>query len=308
MFSQFKSVIELLKEFPTEKSCLDHLEKILWQSTPKSPFVNNSKIYSCGDNKYICSKTRKYFNVKTGTMFHKTLIGLQPWFVAIFLVTSHKKGISSVQLAKDLNVSQKTAWFMLQRIRNCFGIDKDIKFSNPVEIDESFVGGKNKNRHIDKKVKQCQGRSYKDKSVVLGMVERGGKVLLKMIPDTKKKTLEPEITQRIEKNTTIFTDDWKGYKDLYKRYNHKIYNHKSCKKIAERSDADTHTNNIEGFWSILKRGIIGIYHRTSHKHLQKYLDEFSFRYNYRSLNSSEIVDLFLRNCNKRLTYKMLVNG
>ena len=170
----FNSVIVLIQNFPDEQTCINHLEQLRWNGNVVSPFDATSKVYKCAGNKYRCKNTRKYFNVRTGCLFDNTKIKLQTWFLAIYLITGHKKGISSLQLSSVLHVTQKTAWFMLQRIRNCFGIDNNDKLNNEVEIDESFMGGKNKNHNSSKKVAYSQGRSYKDKTPVLGMMVRNG--------------------------------------------------------------------------------------------------------------------------------------
>ena len=150
--AEFNTILDLLKTFPNEQSCIDHLESLRWVNADVvSPFDPFSKVYKCANNRYRCKETGKYFNVKTSTLFDNSKIELQKWFLAIWLVTSHKKGISSIQLSKDIGVTQKTAWFMLQRIRNCFGFDNDNNLSNEVEVDETYVGGKNKNKHNTKK-------------------------------------------------------------------------------------------------------------------------------------------------------------
>jgi transposase-like protein len=138
MFNQeVKSVLHLIKAFPDQQSCIDHLEVLRWNGNVVSPFDETSKVYNCRGNKYKCKNSGKYFNVKTNTIFDNTKIDLQKWFLAIWLVTSHKKGISSLQLGRDLDITQKSAWFMLQRIRNCFGIDNDTQLDNEVEVDET---------------------------------------------------------------------------------------------------------------------------------------------------------------------------
>lgn len=149
---EVKSVLDLIKAFPDEQSCIDHLEALRWNGNVVSPFDPASKVYDCKGNRYKCKETGKYFNVKTNTLFDNTKMPLQKWFLAIWLVTSHKKGISSLQLGRDLDITQKSAWFMLQRIRNCFGISDNEKLDNEVEVDETYAGGKNKNRRANKKV------------------------------------------------------------------------------------------------------------------------------------------------------------
>ncbi|MEO5643748.1 MAG: IS1595 family transposase [Bacteroidia bacterium] len=303
----FNSIIELLKAFPTEQSCIDHLEILRWNGDVVSPFDTTSKVYKCAGNKYKCKNTGKYFNVRTATLFDNTKIELQKWFLAIYIVTSHKKRISSLQLSRDIDVTQKTAWFMLQRIRNCFGIENNHEGGNldgEVEIDETFVGGKNKNRHANKKVKESQGRSVKDKTPVLGMVERNGKLVAKKVEDTKSTTLTPEIIKAVKESASIYTDEWLGYKGISKIYDHAFIKHNQHQYVCGR----VHTNTIEGFWSLLKRSIVGIYHFTSKKHLQKYVDEFVFRYNTRDNMEQTRFNLLLSNTEYRLTYKNLVNG
>ena len=301
--NDFNSIIDLLKTFPTEQKCIEHLEQIRWNGFVVSPFDGTSKVYKCKGNKYRCKNTGKYFNVRTNTLFDNTKIGLQKWFLAIWLVTSHKKGISSIQLSKDIDVTQKTAWFMLQRIRNCFGIEVD-QLDNQVEVDETFIGGKNKNRHAHKKVENAQGRSCKDKTPVLGMIERKGNLIAKVVEDTKAKTLTPEVIKNVKQSALVITDEWMGYKSLQRIYDHTFVKH----NVGEYVNGIAHTNTIEGFWSLLKRGIVGIYHFTSKKHLQRYVDEFSFRYNTRNNSESNRFNLLLCNLENRLTYKELIYG
>ena len=296
----FNSILELIQAFPDQQSCIDHLEALRWNGNVVSPFDAASKVYNCKGNKYKCKNSGKYFNVKTDTIFDNTKIELQKWFLAIWLVTSHKKGISSLQLGRDLNITQKSAWFMLSRIRQCFGINNDTKLDNEVEADETFVGGKNANRHANKKTYG----SSDDKAPVFGMVERKGKVIAKHVPNTTAETLSTEILKTIKDSAKIYTDEYTSYARLKRVYDHQTVKHSRRQYVKGR----VHTNTIEGFWSLLKRGIFGIYHFTSKKHLQLYVDEFVFRYNTRTQPEAMRFNLFLKNTENRITYKELING
>ena len=295
---EVKSVIDLLQAFPTEQSCIEHLELIRWNNEVVSPFDADSKVYKTKVG-YQCKNTGKNFNVKTNTLFDNTKLGLQKWFLAIWIVTSHKKGISSLQLSRDLDITQKSAWFMLQRIRQCFGIENNNLLDNEVEVDETFVGGKETNKHANKK---SANPMVGNKATVLGMVERNGKVNAVKIDERSQKVLTAEIINMVAKTASIYTDEWVGYNKLKRVYDHSVVKHNAHEYVNGR----VHTNTIEGFWSLLKRGIFGIYHFTSKKHLQLYVDEFVFRYNSREITSKNRFDLMLGNMENRLTYKMLI--
>ena len=172
--NHFKSIDELVKFFPTEQSCIDFLERQRWGDHVVSPYDPDSKVYKCKGNRYKCKNTGKYFNVRTNTIFENTKVSLRKWMLACYIVINAKKGVSSVQLAKFINVTQKTAWFMLQRIQNCFNIDASQCLNGEVEVDETYIGGLNKNRHSSKKVRNARGRSCKDKVPVFGMLQRAG--------------------------------------------------------------------------------------------------------------------------------------
>ena len=232
---------------------------------------------------------------------------MKKWFVAIYLVTSHKKGISSHQLAKDLKVTQKTAWFMLHRIRFALG---QGSFEAPlgggggiVEADETWIGGKVKNKHKSKKVAGTQ--SGYGKTAVMGIVERSGEIRTFVLPNTEKDTMQTALTVNVAPDATLITDSHNSYKTYYK-----IHPSHILVKSTEGdyvTDKHFHTNNIEGYWSLLKRSIIGIYHYVSPKHLQAYCDEMAYRYNTRTSNEGNRVTLTLTKSNKRLTYSTLIS-
>ena len=302
--TNIKSVFELTQIFSSEQDCIDYLETLRWSKVPVSPFDSTSKVYKCKNNQYRCKNTGKYFNVKTDTMFENSKISLRKWFLAIWLVTAHKKGISSIQLSKDIGTTQKTAWFMLQRIRACFGIENSNELEGVVECDETFIGGKNKNRHKDKKVPHSQGRSFKDKVPVMGMLQRDGKMNAFVVNDTKRKSIQPLIYKYVNTATRLITDEWWAYTGLDKDYDHRIIDH-SKKEYVSLQDNTIHTNNIEGSWNILKRSVSGMYNHVSKKHLQKYVDEFVYRFNLRKVSDQEKFRYLLSNSNVRTKYKEL---
>lgn len=302
---QFKSIPELLKFFPTEQTCLKYLEKYRWRGIITSPFDANSKVYKCANNRYRCKSTGKYFNAKTGTIFENSKISLWKWFYVLYVFVNHKKGMSSHQLARDMKITQKSAWFMLHRLRQGFKcpIFKSM-LENEVEIDETYLGGSNSNRHWNKKVPNSQGRSWKDKTPILVMIERNGKAIAQVVPNVKKETLESIIIKHVEKGSNIYTDEWLAYNELYKTYNHQIVNH----RIKQYVNGKASTNSAENFNSHLKRGVYGTYHQVSKKHLSKYIDEFTLRFNTRKYEEQDRFNLvLLSSINKRLTYQQLIS-
>jgi len=298
-------MFDLLRTFSSEEKCIEHLENLRWNGNVVSPFDPASKVYKCANHKYKCKNTQKYFNAKTGTIFENTNIPLQKWFVAVWLISSHKKGISSLQLARDLGTTQKTAWFMLHRIRVCLGLENNSQLANEVEVDETYIGGREKNKHENKQVEGTQGRSTKTKTPVLGLVERNGKLVATIIPNASVKTLTPVVRQYVAEGSVVYTDEWGGYKNMHKIYEHLYVHHKE----REFVNGNVYTNTIEGFWGFLKRGIFGIYHYTSKKHLQRYVDEFVYRYNTRKFDDNVRFNSLLCSVNSfRLKYSDLING
>lgn len=293
-----KSVLDFVDAFPNEESCIKYLEMLRWNGKVVSPFDPTSKVYKCSNGKYKCRNSGKYFDVKTGTVFAASKLPLRFWVFAIFLFISHKRGISSCQLARDLGVTQKTAWNMLHKIRRFMDSQNKQHLSGEVEIDETFVGGKNKNRHRDKKVEKSQGRSFKDKKPVFGMLQRNGKLAAFVVDDTKAKTLKPIITKYVHENSVIYTDGW-DYGELNTEYIQRSVDHSAKFYGATFRDADgclinINTNSIECTWSHFKRMIFGTYYQVSKQHLQRYVDEFVFRFNTRNCNDFERFELFLQ--------------
>jgi transposase-like protein len=301
---KFQTLVDLLLYFKDEQTCRDYLELIRWSGKIVCPYkeCKHDHVFKYTDGKrYKCAKCQRQFSVKVGTIFEDSKISLQKWFAAIYLITSHKKGISSLQLHRDLGVTQKTAWFMLHRVRHTLLISSTEKLTGIIEADETFIGGKEANKHKSKQTAGTQGRSSQTKTPVLGIIERGGQLRAIKVLNTRGYSLRPFIVNNVEFGSTIHTDEWWGYRGLSRVFKHQFINHGE----GEYSKDGVHTNSIEGFWSLLKRGVIGIYHSMSDKHLQKYLDEFVFRYNTRGYSENFRFDAMLNNINSHLTYKQL---
>ena len=302
METQFKNLIELHKYFNDENVCWDYLENLRWNNKIVCPFCKGEKHYKLKNSRtYKCSQCKKKFNAKVGTIFENTKIPLSKWFVSIYLATSHKKGISSLQLSKDISVTQKTAWFILHRIREMLKAKAPYMLNSMVEVDETFIGGKEGYKHLSKRQKIV---GYVNKTMVFAILQRQGNVWTKIVEGVSGDMLKQIIRKHIDKSSTIVSDGFGAYAGLHKEYKkHQIVNHEKNQWVK----GELHTNTIEGFFSQLKRGIYGIYHHTSPKHLQRYCDEFAFRYNTRKINESDRFDYSLLNCEKRLRYCELIN-
>lgn len=300
----FNNLIQATQYFSNKDVCVNYLTNLRWAGNVTCVFCEHEKCYTLkgATKRFKCASCRKQFSATKGTIFENSAIPLQKWFIGIYLLTSHKKGISSLQLSKDLGITQKSAWFMLQRIRFALqtkSFNKPV-LDNIVEMDETVIGGKAVNIHIAKKVGKPH---YFNKSFVFGMVERHGKVVAQVVKRTDGLTLKPIIKDMVSKEAFIFTDKHGAYYGLNKSFKgHYTVDHDA----KEYARGNVHTNTIEGFWSLLKRGIVGIYHQVSVKHLDMYVDEFEFRYNTKDMAESSRFDSMLSLSNKRLTYAKFI--
>ena len=294
-FTQFDSLFSVMEYFTTDRICKQTIAQSRWSdSDVVCPYCGGHHCHLCKDNRYLCKHCNHKFNVTVGTIFENTKISLRKWFIAMYLISSHKKGIASHQLARDIKVTQKTAWFILQKVRTLYGQTVN-ELSGEVECDEAYIGGREKNKHESKRTEGTQGRSTKTKTPVFGMIERGGKLVAKKVKNTQGNTLSPIIRQIVKPGSRIFTDEFIGYKSLYdSEYTHAIVHHNAKEFVV----GDAYTNSIEGFWGQLKRSIFGIYHFVSAKYLQRYVDEAVFRYNTREDKESvRFMEMFRRSLN-----------
>jgi transposase-like protein len=304
---KFNSLIQLLDHFKDENTCQEYLAKQRWGDTVTCPHCKHNKVYVTNRG-YKCASPTCYkkFSVTTGTIYENTKIPLRTWFAAMYLLTAHKKGISSHQLGRDLNITQRTAWFVLHRIREMLKEKNPKALNGVVEADETYVGGKNKYRRFSKKIKGSQGRSPKDKIPVVGLVERNGKVITFATDDTDQVTLHTIVTSNVDFGSKLITDAHHSYNGLGEFYNHTVVKHGIGEKKYITKGED-HTNTIEGYWSLFKRMYVGTYHCMSRKHLQRYCDEMSYRYNSRqSKDCFRFEEAIGQADNARITYKQLI--
>ena len=240
----YDTLLDLIREFPDDEACRQHLEQIRWGQEdgtikPVCPHCgHDEKAYRIeGGKRYKCASCRKKFSVLVGTIFQDSKVPLQKWFLAIWLATSHKKGLSSCQLAKDIGVTQKTAWFMLHRVREMLKEKAPELLEGEVEVDETFIGGKEGWKHKNKKTPNARGRSTKSKTPVFGMVEREtGKTVFHVVPDTKARTLQDIITGSVKPGSVVHSDEWVGYRGLGAMYDHNVINHGEGEYVREYPD------------------------------------------------------------------------
>ena len=273
-------IIKILEEFDNEAKCYNYLEQIRWNNYPVCPYCqSNEASKRKNEFRYKCLRCNRSYSVLIGTVMEATKLPIIKWLMAIGLILNAKKGISSLQLARDIGVNKNTAWYLQKRIRWAMHED-DTLLQGLVEADESYIGGSLVNKHEKlKQERQYFRAGMEHKTPVLGMLERKGKIIVKVLDKAWGKEIKPLMKKIIKSDSEIITDGFGGYKDLGEHFGkHIILNHsKNIRRIG-----GYHTNTIEGFWSMFKRAIVGQYHKITTKHLQEYINELAFKYNYRN--------------------------
>lgn len=303
MKKQFDTLLQMMAAFPDEQAAVDHFTAIRWKEGEFCPHCGSTRVYHFSDlRNHKCGDCRKRFSIKVGTIFEDSKIPLRTWMMAIWMITLHKKGIASTQLAKDLGVTQKTAWFMTQRLR--FAI-RTKSFNRPlngkIEIEETFIGGKEKNKHADKRAGGKQGGS--GKIAVLSLLEREGELPTGITPNLAKRTIQHVIRENVEAGSTLMTEEHGAFNGLQGEFNHHRVNHSAAEYVRHFI---LHTNGIEGVWSLFKRQIVGTHHYLSPKHLSRYLGKMTWRFNRREMSEGNRVNALLEIARGRLTYKDLI--
>lgn len=301
---EFKTLTDFTDYFSSEEICLKQFTAIRFASGEYCPHCKHDKIYKFSNGKrYRCAKCKEDFTIKTKTVFGESKIPLRKWFMAIYLLSTSGKGISSVQLAKQVGVTQKTGWFIDHRIRSAMSQNGGQLFGT-IEADETFIGGLSKNMHKKKREAAIKGTGGTGKTPIFGMRNRDGEVRAKVVPSVGMADLHKEIKTNIVQGATLYTDGWVAYRGLTKIFNHSTVDHSA----REYVNGYCHTNGIESFWALFKRGYHGIYHHMSKKHLQRYVDEFAFRVNRRTSGMQQVFsDVVSRVADSRqLSYKALI--
>lgn len=300
----FDSLFDLMKAFPDEVACVEHLKSIRWADGSFCPHCGGTRVYSFSDKTtFKCADCRSRFSIKVGTIFEDSKLPLRKWFMAIWLITNHPKGIASTTLAKDLKITQKTAWFVLHRLRHAArtkSFNSTNKLRGKVEVDETYVGGKAKNKHGRR---SGTGGGSVGKTAVIGAVERKGNLIARVIHVAGQPQLQGFIHAVVSpKAELLSTDAHPAYAGLEGYPQHQVVNHAK----GEWRKGDAHTNSIESVWALLKRQITGIHHWVSPKHLDRYVQEMTFRFNRRGLTVTERMNGLFSQIEGRLTYKALI--
>jgi transposase-like protein len=304
-----KTLQQAIIHFANPDNCLAYMVEHRWPNGVECPTCGRKDVsYLANQKKWQCKRAhaKRQFTAKVGTIFEDSPLGLETWLPAVWLIATAKNGVSSCELARSLGVTQKTAWFMLHRIRKAMQNGSMMKLGGnggPVEVDETFIGGKSRNMHVAKRERRITGTGGRDKTVVMGFLERGGQIKTALVPNRMTGAIQGNVRKHVEAGAALYTDALMSYRGLGSEYAHEVVDH-----AVQYVNGQVHTNGLENFWSLLKRGISGTYVSIEPFHLFRYLDEQTFRYNNRAtkdnpLDDSDRFSLVLSQVTgKRLTY------
>jgi transposase-like protein len=281
-----KTLQQAIKYFSDEQVCIDTVAALRWPTGPVCPKCEHKEHYYLASQKrWKCKKCGKQFSVKVGTIFEDSPISLDKWLVALWMLVNCKNGISSYEVARDLGITQKSAWFVLHRLRLALHDKNFGKLGGEVEADETYIGGAARFMHKDKKARHKGATGWVGKVAVMGVLERKGKVRTSVLPNVYQFTLQGQVRDHVEPGSRVYTDASSGYTGLEAQYIHNVIDHAEA-----YVKGNVHTNGLENFWSLLKRGLKGTYISTEPFHLFRYLDEQSFRFNNRATKDNCVDD------------------
>ena len=297
------TLIDIMQQFPTERSAVKWFESVLWPDKRKCGRCESTRTRKASHKTmpYWCTDCRNYFSVRTGTVLAHSNVKLRKWAIAIYLELTSLKSISSMKLHRDIGVTQATAWFMLQRIREAW-IQEKFAFVGPVEVDETFMGGRKRNRSNQQRKDDEGGTGAAGKTPVIGAKDRdSNQISTAVVEDVDKRTMQAFVKERAIAGATVYTDAAAGYQGI--PFKHEAVNH----SVSEYVRGQVHTNGIESFWAMLKRAHKGVFHKISPKHLHRYVNEFAGKHNVRELDTiKQMEEVIRRMAGRRLSYHQLV--